>query len=56
MLIVDHDEFIDAYVINIIDTIINLNLLNPIAPNVLEISAEIREAIDQQKAASRARK
>ena len=36
------------------ETIINLILLKPIPHNVLEISADINEAIDQQKAANRA--
>ena len=36
------------------ETIINLILLKPIPPKDLEISADINEAIDQQKAANRA--
>ena len=38
------------------ETIINLILLNPIPPKDLEMSADINEAIDQQKAANRASK
>ena len=39
-----------------IETIINLSLLNPIPPKDLETSDEINEASDQQKAAKRAKK
>ena len=37
------------------DTKINLILLKPIAPKVRVRSAEINEAIDQERAASKAR-
>ena len=46
---------IEAQKINIIDTKINLILLKPIPPNVRVRSAEINEAIDQDRAASKAR-
>ena len=38
------------------ETIINHILLKPIPPKDLEMSADINEAIDQQKAANRASK
>ena len=52
----DHVLSIDAYEINIIETIISLILLNPIPPKDLEMSADINDARDQQNAANRARK
>ena len=56
LLIEDQVSLNDAYEINIIETIINLILLKPIPPKDLEISADIKDARDQQNAANRARK
>ena len=55
ILIDDHVFETDAQKINIIDTNINLILLKPIPPNVRVRSAEINEAIDQERAANKAR-
>ena len=55
ILIDDHVFETEAQKINIKDTKINLILLKPIPPNVRVRSAEINEAIDQEKAATKAR-
>ena len=55
ILIVPHVFEIEAQKINIIDTKINLILLKPIPPKVRVRSAEINEAIDQERAAIKAR-
>ena len=55
ILIVVHEFEIEAQKINIADTKINLILLKPIPPKVRVRSAEINEAIDQERAAIKAR-
>ena len=55
ILIVVHVFEIEAQKINIADTKINLILLKPMPPKVRVRSAEIKEAIDQEKAANKAR-
>ena len=55
ILIYDHLFEKEAQKINIIDTKINLILLKPIPPNMRVRSAEINEASDQERAASKAR-
>ena len=55
ILIDDHVFETEAQKINIIDTKINLILLKPMPPNMRVRSAEINEASDQERAASKAR-
>ena len=54
-LIEDQVFVTKAQEINMTDTKINLILLKPIPPKVRVRSAEIKEAIDQEKAANKAR-
>ncbi len=51
LLIVSHEPINVAYKIKIIDTKKSLNRLNAIPPILLVISADIKDEIDQQKAA-----
>ena len=56
LILIDNHVFeTEAQKINIIDTKINLILLKPIAPKVRVRSVEIKDAIDQERAASKAR-
>ena len=55
-ILIDIQVFVtEAQKINIIDTKINRILLKPMPPNIRVRSAEINEAIDQERAANKAR-